>query len=52
MECPGAPMKKMSPELQKTMNRWKARKCVRELYPELTPKDPQYFTEVHNSMKS
>ena len=44
--CPGAPKKPHSNRLNRLMLRWEARKVVRELFPSLTPKDPEYFAQV------
>jgi hypothetical protein len=45
---PQAPMKKYkkSSRILELMKRWEARGIVRELYPELNAKNPQYFKEV------
>lgn len=46
-KCPGAPKKrKFSETTEELFDRWSARKVVRELFPVLTPKDPEYFKQV------
>lgn len=51
MHTPAAPTKPPSLKLDTLMRRWKARGVVRQLYPQLTPKDPLYFKTVDSFMR-
>jgi len=44
--CPDAPAKPPSSRIDRLKRRWVARGVVRELFPSLAPKDPEYFQMV------
>lgn len=44
--CPGAPAKPASGRIDRLKMRWAARGVVRELFPSLTPRDPEYFKMI------